>query len=237
MKAGGNEPGEISGITYKVILSRRRSVSIIVSPGKGVIVRAPYRTSLNAIQKFVREKSGWIKKHLQSNEGLERINHGKNYTDGESHLFRGKEYFLRIAASERPFVRLSGNNIEIFSGKNGGSESIKGLLQKWYKSEAQKLLSEKLNQVLIKYSEYSFHPSELVVKTLKTRWGSCSSRGKITLNSELVKLDEKFSEYVIIHELCHLRYHNHGQEYYSLLEEIVPDYKSVRKELRSYVTK
>jgi predicted metal-dependent hydrolase len=111
------------------------------------------------------------------------------------------------------------------------------LIGKWYRQEALEFLSRKLNEVLVKYRDLNFIPSTLVVRPLKSRWGSCSSKGKITINSELVKLDEFFSEYVLIHELCHLKYHNHGKDYYRLLGELVPDYKSIRKELRKYITK
>jgi len=85
------------------------------------------------------------------------------------------------------------------------------------------------------HSCYGFSPSEIVTKRLKSRWGSCSTRGRITINSELIKLEMRFLEYVIIHELCHLKYHNHGKDFYRLLEQIVPDYKIVRQELRKYI--
>ncbi|HPF02398.1 MAG TPA: M48 family metallopeptidase, partial [Bacteroidales bacterium] len=68
------------------------------------------------------------------------------------------------------------------------------------------------------------------------RWGSCTSRGKITISSELIKLDPAYTDYVIIHELCHLKHHNHGKDFYRLLEELVPDYKALRKELKTHLT-
>jgi predicted metal-dependent hydrolase len=70
---------------------------------------------------------------------------------------------------------------------------------------------------------------------MRSRWGSCSKQGKITLSTELIKLPDIFLEYVIIHELCHLKHHNHGKEYYKLLSELFPDWKIVRKGLRDYI--
>lgn len=70
---------------------------------------------------------------------------------------------------------------------------------------------------------------------MKSRWGSCSSKGKITLNTELIKLADKYIEYVMIHELCHLKHHNHGPGFYALMTELCPDWKRLRNELKSYI--
>ena len=80
-----------------------------------------------------------------------------------------------------------------------------------------------------------FKPTGLVIRTMKSRWGSCSRKGIITLSTELIKLPDIYIEYVIIHELCHLKHHNHGKEYYILLSELFPDWKKVRKDLREYI--
>ena len=224
-------------LKYNIVFSRRRTISLIVSPEKGVIVRAPYRTSLKTIEKFVMEKSGWIRKNLEKHSELIRINHGKLYVDGEIHLFMGKEYYLRIRESVKPFVNQYDNYIEIGVDKINDIAKIKMLLERWYRQHAREHFVKKLNDILIRYKDFNFSPSKLAVKSLKSRWGSCTSKGRITISSELIKLDEKFTEYVIIHELCHLKHHNHGKDFYRLLEQLVPDYKAIRRELRKYLTR
>ncbi len=224
-------------LRYNVIFSRRRSISIILSPDKVITVRAPYSTSLKTIERFVQQKSGWIKKNLDKYGELRRINHEKKFINGEPHLFHGKENILKITESAWSYVNWNNNIIEVGLPYTDDKDKIKILIGKWYTQEALAFLSRKLNEVLVKYRDLNLIPSKLVVRPLKSRWGSCSSKGKITINSELVKLDEIFSEYVLIHELCHLKYHNHGKDYYTLLGELVPDYKSIRKELRKYITK
>lgn len=223
-------------LKYNVVFSGRRSVSIIISPEKGVMVRAPYRTSLKTIEKFMQEKSGWIRKHLVNNSGLTRINNGKKYTEGETHLFGGTDCKLILTKSEKQFIRKSDEIIEVGVRSTDDSEKIKVLLEKWYRLQALEILIPKVEVICNRYRDYHFNPLTISVKQLKSRWGSCSSKGKITLNAELIKLEEKFADYVIIHELCHLKYHNHGREFYRLLEELVPDYKSIRKELRKFIT-
>jgi len=222
-------------VQYKVIFSRRRSISIILSPGKEITVRAPCRTSLKTIDKFVQDKAEWIQHNIRKYIGIESLNKGKNYTDGELHLFMGQKYLLRITDYARPFVKQYDDIIEAGVKSKYDNQKVKSMLDKWYMQKAQEVLIRKLNDILLKFPAYDFSPSAIVVRKLKSRWGSCTYKGKITLNSELIKLDETFFEYVIIHELCHLKYHNHGKEFYRLLSVLVPDYKLLRKGLRKFV--
>jgi predicted metal-dependent hydrolase len=227
----------MSEINYTVIYSRRRSITISISPHNGVVIRAPKGVSIEKIDKFVNEKSGWIKKHLNNYSGSVRINYGKKYTEGEHHFYMGKEQILKLTQSPKLFVREYDGTIEAGLPDPDDSRKVKAMLDKWYREKAILKFSLLLDRILLKYENYHFNPSEIVVRASKSRWGSCSSKGKISISSELIKLDEKFYEYIIIHELCHLKHPNHGSGFYKLLEELLPDYKEVRKELRKYITK
>jgi predicted metal-dependent hydrolase len=224
-------------LNYNIVFSNRRSISIQLSPEKGILLRAPFNTSIKSIEKFVQAKSGWIRKHIDDYSEITRINHSKKYIDGEMHLFMGKEKILRITEAVKPFVSQYDNIIEVGLKGKDNNEKVKSFLDRWYRQKAFEVFSEKLQEILSKYSDHDFTPSKFSVRQLKSRWGSCTSKGNITISSELIKLDEIFSEYVIIHELCHLKQHNHGKEYYRLLGELVPEYKLIRKELRKYITK
>jgi predicted metal-dependent hydrolase len=223
------------GKDYRIIFSRRKSIGIVIRPDKEVVVRAPYGASIKVIEKFVREKEAWIKKHIEKYSDTIQLNSNKKYVDGEKYLFLGRELTLRIKNSLFPSIKQTDNILEVETdGKEG---RVKILIDRWYRKKAEEIFSEKLNEILIKHKEQDFSPSQLVVRSLKSRWGSCTSKGKITISSDLVKLDERFIEYVIIHELCHLRHHNHGKDYYRLLERLVPDYQVIRKDLRKYITR
>ena len=224
-------------IKYNVVYSRRRSISIIVSPEKTVTVRAPLRASVKTIEKFVQSKTSWIRKHLNSKPGIRLTDAEKKYTDGESILFMGREYFLRKTETTIPYIRLCDNEIVAGLDNIDDRRKTKTLLAWWYNQKAREIFVVMLEEILKRYIDYNFSPSGLVIRPLKSRWGSCMLKGRITLNSELIKLDRVLIEYVIIHELCHLKYHNHGKDYYRLLAELVPEYKSIRKELRKYITK
>jgi predicted metal-dependent hydrolase len=92
-----------------------------------------------------------------------------------------------------------------------------------------------MSKVLSEHENQMFKPTGLIIRTMKRRWGSCSNKGIVTLSTELIKLSDLHIEYVIIHELCHLKHHNHGPDFYKLLTEMYPEWKTVRKELRKYI--
>jgi predicted metal-dependent hydrolase len=225
----------IEDIEFKIVYSRRRSIGISVLPDSSVIVRAPYITSVKTITRIVTEKYRWILKHRDNYRKLDNSPSNRTYTEGELHLFRGNKSILKIEKSDKSYIRFNDNTIEIGTGKTDDATTIKKLLYKGYKDAAMVLFPELLRKVLSEHESQMFKPAGLVIRTMKRRWGSCSNKGIITLSTELMKLSDLYIEYVIAHELCHLKEHNHGPNYYKLLSEVFPEWKSVRKELRKYI--
>jgi hypothetical protein len=225
----------IEDIEFKVIYSGRRSIGISVLPDSSVIVRVPYLTSYKTISRIVTEKSGWVLKHRDNYRRLDNSSINRSYVSGETHLFRGNESVLRVEKSERSYVRFYDSTIELGTDKTDDAQLIKRLLYKGYKNEALILFPELMNKVIREHENQMFKPTGLVIRTMKRRWGSCSNKGVITLSTELIKLSDLYIEYVITHELCHLKHHNHGPHFYRLLSEVFPEWKTVRKELRKYI--
>jgi hypothetical protein len=225
------------GISYRVIFASRRTISIIVSPHKGVIVRAPHRTPLRTIESFVSEKSGWIRKHLREHSELINMNTLGMLKNGDTIPYLGELLPVKVIPGDELYVRSDGNSVEIGIKQDTGAELMIKILKTWYRRRAEKVFPHILQRLLNKYEEYDFSPTALTVRILKTRWGSCSRTGRITLNSELLRLSEKYIEYVIIHELCHLKHHNHGKDFYALLAELCPDYKAIKRELGKYIAR
>jgi len=222
-------------IEFKIIFSGRRTLAISILPDSTVIVRVPYRTSLKTVNRFVQQKSGWITKHLDNFRKKEINKLHRHYINGESHLFRGNESVLKIEKSGKSYSRFYDNTIELGFAKTDDPQAIKLLLYNGYKNEACIVFPEMLKIVLNKFDKQMFMPKGLVIRTMKRRWGSCSNKGIITLSTELIKLPDLYIEYVIVHELCHLKHHNHGSGYYKLLSELFPEWKQVRKEMRTYI--
>jgi len=225
----------IEDIEFKVVYSGRRSIGISVLPDSSVIVRVPYLTSFKTITRIVSDKYGWVIKHRDNYRKLDNSSLNRSYTTGELHLFRGNRSILQIEKSVKPYVSFNDNTIELGTPETGDSQTIKRLLYKGYKIEAMKLFPELLQKVVREHKNQMFNPAGLIIRTMKRRWGSCSNKGIITLSTELIKLSDLYIEYVIAHELCHLKHHNHGAQYYKLLSEVFPEWKTVRKELRKYI--
>jgi predicted metal-dependent hydrolase len=225
----------LEDIEFRIVYSRRRTLGISVLPDSSVIVRAPYRASLRTISRVVQEKAGWIIKHRDNYSQREQKKLNGIIAQGETHLFRGMELPLLISPSAKPYLRFGKVSIEAGLPDIKDTETIRRMLNNGYRAEAAKVFPEFMNRILETHKKQMFRPTGLSIRFMKSRWGSCSSKGRITLSTELIKLPDRFLEYVIIHELCHLRHHNHGKDYYLLLSEILPDWKKTRKDLRVYV--
>ena len=225
----------IEDIEFKVLYSRRRSIGISVLPDSSVIMRVPYLTSFKTISRIVNEKYSWIIKHRDNYRKLDHSSVSKTYITGETHLFHGNQSVLKIEKSEKPYVRFYDSIIALGTEKTDDPIAIKQLLYRGYKNEALRYFPESFNKVLRENENQSFKPTGLVIRTMKRRWGSCSNKGIITLSTELIKLSDLYIEYVIIHELCHLKHHNHGPQFYKLLSEVFPEWKTVRKEMKKYI--
>jgi predicted metal-dependent hydrolase len=231
----GNRTFKINDIEFTVIYSQRRTLGISLLPDSSVIVRVPYFTSYKAISRIVIQKSDWIIKYRDSYRATGQAKSNKQYVNGEVHLFRGNELVLKIETTVKNYILFGDGTIKLGLGKPDDKTAVKHLLYKGYRDEATRLLPEMFAKTIDKYRAEIFKPSGLIIRTMKRRWGSCSHKGVITLSTELIKLPDRHIEYVIVHELCHLKQHNHGAMYYKLLSELFPEWKIVRKELKSYI--
>jgi predicted metal-dependent hydrolase len=167
---------------------------------------------------------------------LVRIDNRDGYSDGDSILLFGKEHKLMLFQSDDYSVRLgTDDTLEVSFYKDNNPLIIKAMLEGWFTFIARKRLADNFRKILSEYTEYGFSPTGFVVRKMKSRWGSCSAKGKIAISYDLIRLDDIFSEYVIIHELCHLKHHNHSATYYKLLSEVYPDWKKVRGDLKKYI--
>ena len=221
-------------IDFKIVYSKRRTLGISILPDATVIVRAPLRTSQAAIERLIANKRTWINKHVENIKKRIETSTPLSFSNGSLHLFKGKSLELNIFESKKRFVTFNDKTIDIGVEKPENETVVRKMLKQAYKTEAEKVLSEMFYEIINCYKNYNSKPKELVIKTMKRQWGSCSTKNKITLNSELIKLNEKYIRYVIIHELCHLQHHNHGKLFYKLLSEFYDDWKIIRKEMRGF---
>lgn len=159
----------------------------------------------------------------------------KNYLPEEEYLFCGAKYLLKVIEGEDfiPSVKLEKDEFKVYLPDNMPPDSrsriIKDVLEKWYKNQARKIYLEKLAY----YSEImGLEYNQVRIKNQKTRWGSCSSKGNINLNWRVVMAPEEVINYLIIHELAHLKHMNHSTDFWNLVKKYCPDYVQWRKWLR-----
>jgi predicted metal-dependent hydrolase len=140
---------------------------------------------------------------------------------------------LRIEESEFDQVKLFRGRILVLKKEN---TSPKHLLSEWYREKAVSHFDDTLKKILPLFLRFDMLLPELQIRHMPTRWGSCTSRGKVILNPELIKAPKGSIEYVIIHELCHLIHHNHTRAFYELQSAIMPDWKKWKERLEKTLT-
>jgi predicted metal-dependent hydrolase len=219
------------GITYTIERSRRRTMAIIVRRDGSVAAKVPLRTGEEAVKAFMISKAAWIRKHAVRLEAM-HIEGQKSYTDGEIHYYLGRPVPLRITEGQRNKIEFTGDSIVIECKGQWNPALGEQLVDRLYRRLAHDHFGRRLASLLERYKSYNFKPTSLKVRTTVSRWGSCSAKGSISLSTNLLKKREELIDYVILHELCHLRHRNHGPNFYKLLGEVCPEYLSLRAELK-----
>lgn len=220
----------VQGIEIIVARKNIKNINLRIMPPDGKVkVSAPRKISDQIIIDFVNSRIDWIVKHKEK-FALKPRPHIR-YVDGDNIIILGNEYKLRLSTTlHRINIQLAGNEILLSRPINSNLESISKHLNLFYK----KLLMQKLLELADKWQEYmGLYAKSFTIRDLKSRWGTCNVRsGKITINLHLIKLPIEHLEYVIVHELLHLRISNHGDEFKSLLTKYYPDWKRVKKSLK-----
>lgn len=222
-------------IPLKIVTSKRKTFSIAVFPNLDVVVKAPLRVNINSLLGKVENKAGWILKQQEKFKNHPAKSAPKKYQQGEVFSFLGKQYRLKLAKSAHPRVELNGEDL-LVSAKSISPTSVKTMLNFWYHDQANTLFSQRLEEIseqleFLRLPKYS----KLIVKKMRRRWGSCARDRVITLNPELIAAPSECVDYVIIHELCHLRELNHSPAYYRILSQALPDWKRLKSQLNKTV--
>jgi len=207
-----------------LVRAKRRTIALIIERDGSLTVRAPRRATLNDIHNFIEEKTDWI---IRSREKLKTLVDipKKQYMDGEMFLFLGTDYELRLVPPQRPALKFDGEFTLSASARERGER----MFIQWYKTQALTVLTERVNHYA---ALHGFEPKQVKVNSAKTRWGSCSASGNINFTWRLVMAPLEVVDYVVLHELAHLKVKNHSPRFWNLVETICPDYKCQRRWLK-----
>ncbi len=221
-------------IELDIIRSSRRTMALYVRPGGTLLIRAPWYVPVNVLMQFVRQKTDWIEKQVEKLKNVRPVGAPLVIGDGSILPFMGRDLTVKISHGSRRSPSVSGDNLVLAVPGQASTEYLTRIVEGWYLREAKAYLISRTAELAAVHHDKLPEPRQVNVRKMKRRWGTCHSNGSIWLNRELIKKDPVLADYVIIHELCHLVHHNHGSEYYALLESIVPDYRELRTSLRNH---
>jgi len=214
----------------------RRKGSIALRIGTDLIsVLAPKGTPARAIHALLEQRRDWIEQALfkQSQQPL-RQRPGRSYTNGESWLVNGQPHQLQIESSShcsQPIITRHEAKLALLLPQNGDHLKLPEIIQHWYQEQAEQHWPDRLEH----WAKITgLQPQGLKIRPYKSRWGSCTARGQISLNTLLVMAPQEVLDYVIVHELCHLKHLNHSRAFWQLVEHFCPTPKQHRLWLRQH---
>jgi predicted metal-dependent hydrolase len=217
-------------INYSIIYSNRKTLGIVVGPDGAVVIKAPVDASMKKISEKVRKRASWIVKQQSFFKSFGNHLSERRYISGESHLYLGRQYRLYIKEGKPDHVSFKGQCFEIVCSPKS---KVEVLMKEWYRQRAKVKFAEIAEPIIQQFKKYKVEPHSLYIQMMENRWGSCTTKGKIILNTELIKAPKPCIEYVIIHEMCHLLHKNHTKAFYDLLQAEMPDWKKWKNKLES----
>jgi hypothetical protein len=220
--------------SYKVKRSNRRTVGIRIDKEGSVTVRAPKNVSSDDIEKFLLEKKGWVLDKVKlmrkrSSEVPERT-----FNQGDKLPYLGDVYKISVTDNEKliekyKLSRLNPVTLEDDFYVLKGDFDRKDAFIKWYKDEAREIFNSRIKELA---EDYNLKYKKVKLSNAKTRWGSCSSKGNLNINWRIIFAPFEIVNYLLAHEVAHLKHHNHSKDFWSLVEKYDSNYKMHRKWLK-----
>ncbi len=215
---------------YYLVFQDRKTVTLTVQPSLNIILKCPLNYDIDKIERFLKRKWLWLEKQIQYFKKYKKKIEKKEYVSGESFLYLGRQYKLLVRASKKSEVKLEKGKITIFTTASTQDKNAnKKLLNDWFEKRIKTIFSSRLNEMLKKF-DYDFVPT-LITRKMPKRWGSYLGKNKIALNPLLIRASKDCLDYVIVHELCHMKYKNHNKEFFKLQESIISNWKEVKEKL------
>lgn len=223
-------------IVYSVNSCERKTLAIHVYPNGQVVVDAPMTASNEAIAEKIKKRASWIFKQQLQFESYPPALPQRQYVSGETYRYLGRQYRLLINQGEVDQVKLKQGRLLVETASPDNIKKVKMLVQEWYRSRAKIVFSERYDFCAQQVAKLDIqHEQGFQLRFMSKRWGSCTKQGHIFLNPELVVAPKDCIDYVIIHELCHLKERNHSKAFYKLLTIVIRDWELRRKQLNEMV--
>jgi predicted metal-dependent hydrolase len=212
--------------------SRARVLHLVVRQDSGLEIVAPHGTRRRQIEEALHQKAGWILKTIQRVVAIPPIK------DGREFAFIGRTMRLCLVTSpagnrQRPKVTTAGDRLLLYVAESDreNQDVLRAALEGWYRQRAREIIPERL---MIANQAFGFRYGRVAIKEQKSRWGSCSRAGNLNFNWRLLLAPVSVLDYVLTHELAHLKELNHAPAFWRLVAQGCPDYKLQRRWLREH---
>lgn len=217
-------------IRYSIVYSDRKTLGIVVQPDGTVVIKSPMDASVAAIAEKVEKRAAWIIKQQSYFNSFSKRIPARRFISGESHFYLGKQYRLYVREGKPNSVSFKGHCFDVVCSSRSNAET---LMKEWYRERAKIKFAEIAEPIIQQFGKYGVAPDSFYIQTMENRWGSCTPKGKIILNTSLIKAPKPCIEYVIIHEMCHLVHKNHTKAFYEVLHKEMPDWEKWKNKLEA----
>lgn len=215
---------------YQLIKQDRKTLSLTVTPDLGIVVKCPEKAGDERIEAFLQKKWFWLEKQLSFFKKYQRKIYEKEYVSGEGYLYLGRQYKLVVKKGDDDFASLIRGQLLVTTTKSvTEGRHNKKIVDRWFSQKIESIFQERFIAMLSRF-EYKASP-KLSIREMKKRWGSFLKQNKIFLNPKLIHTSKDCIDYVIVHELCHMRYKNHDKKFYSFLEQQYPKWEKIKEKL------
>lgn len=220
-----------NGFVAEVIRTARiKSARLQVEDGV-VSIAVPKGLEVERIEQLLKDKHRWIKEKLYLHQQQQPAPK-REMLSGEAFPYLGRNYRLKITTGKLQPVKLLHGRLQVVVPKAMRHEHIiRDMLTHWYRLQAEIRFKEKVKRYA---SVVGVEPTDVSVKTFKSRWGSCNVKGEIQFHWKVIMAPNRIVDYVVVHELCHLKHHDHSPAFWKSVERIVPDYAECRAWLKEF---
>lgn len=223
-------------IPFSIEHCKRAKLAITVHPDMRLQVVAPLSSDSSEVLRRVHKRSAWILKQWRYFEQYQPVHPGWRYVPGETIQYLGRQYRLKVHRGPISDVKLIGKFLHVRTKKQSASKRVRSLVEDWYRQHAAKMFSHRMAVLLDECPSVRNEESPRTsMRRMRNRWGSCSKTGMVLLNPELIKVPIHCIDYVILHELCHLKVQNHSAAFYRLLSRHMPDWEQRKRRLNEIV--
>lgn len=233
-----SEVGNIETAAGPAIVMRtaRKTLAISVLPDGTLELTAPVDADEASILGKVAKRAQWIERQRRAFADMNATRVSRRYVSGATHRYLGRQYRLKISEGPEPSVRLRGGYFHVVTS-TGLPDEVRRLLDEWFRENALRQFQRRIESWMPWCRRYQLPEPRFVLRHMPKRWGSAGRNGRIALTPELIHAPSVCIDYVIAHEICHLKQPSHGPEFFRLLSSVLPDWRSRKERLeRSELT-